>query len=71
MNDQRIQPLVQLLIKRRDLVLINAIRQTYSEMDRQQTRPVVHRLLNKRRMSPGSESNASVICTEYYSFRLC
>ncbi|EHX1271274.1 hypothetical protein K3Q26_004252 [Escherichia coli] len=47
MNDQRIQSLVKLPIKRRDLVLINAIRQTYSEMDRQQTRSVLHRPLNK------------------------
>ncbi|CDK54537.1 hypothetical protein [Escherichia coli IS5] len=38
---------MKLPIKRRDLVLINAIRQMHCEMERQQTRPVIHRLLNK------------------------
>ncbi len=34
------------------------------EVDGQQTQSVIYSLLNKRWMSPGSEINASVICTK-------
>lgn len=53
-----------------NLLTIDSFCRMEREVDCQQTRPVIHRLLNKTPDFPGSEIKASVICTILSLFNL-
>ncbi|XIW44217.1 hypothetical protein AB2I11_14210 [Escherichia coli] len=64
LDNKGIYSQVKCLIKYTNLVIINIYSgRMKCEVDCQQMRPVIHRLLNKTPDFPGSESKASVICT--------